>query len=101
MVKMPTDNNLNASALDSTATSADATNPDEIPRGWWIAKGEGEQKTYQGFAESLLFLRKTLSEGNYIGVLGFSQGKLKASYINMCECCEVLKTICFYLSFRF
>ncbi|PLW15547.1 hypothetical protein PCANC_14537 [Puccinia coronata f. sp. avenae] len=86
-----TSDDLNKYDSAAVATHTPETDPALIPRAWWKAKEitdgpDGTRKTYEGFDESMKFIRRVIDEqGPFDACFGFSQGAamagLLASYL--------------------
>lgn len=70
IVPMPTENENNRAALDSTSSNI-ADDPDMTPRAWWIADALNDgSRHYRGCEESLRYLSQLLQKDTYFGVFG-------------------------------
>ncbi|KAG0144028.1 hypothetical protein CROQUDRAFT_95526 [Cronartium quercuum f. sp. fusiforme G11] len=80
--------------FDSTAvaTTSSETDPELIPRAWWITKDPEQtglpHKLYQGWDQTMAFLREVIdTQGPFDACLGFSQGAALAAIVgSVLEC---------------
>lgn len=71
--------NLPDGSLVSYDSTADTSNPEELPRAWFFAKdveGQPGLKRYEGMGDTWKLLKETLEAERFDVVLGFSQGRL-------------------------